>query len=133
MSDHCRNRDCRMNNARKTAHMSTPLSPMVQNNRTTPNCRGNIREGRNTPYPHAMMKRLQALDFSIADTVLYLDAYPHCQKALDFYHELIRERDELLLALAEQHHTPITSFSNTDRDRWEWTAGPWPWELGANG
>lgn len=135
MSDRCRNRDCRMNGNRQNSNRSlnSPMPPMGQNNRSTPDCRGNIREERNTPYPHAMMKRLQALDFSIADTVLYLDAYPHCQKALNYYHELIGERHELLVAMAEQHHTPITSFTNTDRDRWEWTMGPWPWELGANG
>lgn len=114
--------------------MSAPMPPMAQNNtRPLPDCQGNLREERPHTYPHAMMKRLQALDFSIAETVLYLDAYPHCQKALNFYHELIAERDKLMRALEDQYHTPITNLGNSDRDRWEWTMGPWPWELSANG
>lgn len=132
MTDRCRNRDCRQG-TRKTANMTAPMSPMAQNNRPTPDCRGNVREEHRHAYPNAVMQRLRELDFSITDTVLYLDAYPHCQKALDFYHELIRERDALLRSLSQQHHTPVTSFENASRDSWDWTMGPWPWEASANG
>ena len=128
MSDRCRNRNCR-----QSANMIASMPPMASNDRPTPNCRPNSCDAQKMPYPHAMMKRLQALDFSIVDTVLYLDAYPHCQKALNYYHELIGERDELLRTLAEQYHTPVTNFENFATDHWDWIAGPWPWELSANG
>ena len=131
MIDRCRTQNCRQGTPYRRSSMN---APMPSCNRQTPDCRGRIREEQhNHPYPNDMIKRLQALDFSIVDTVLYLDAYPHCQKALDFYHELIAEREELVRILETQYHTPITSFGNCAVDHWDWTAGPWPWELGANG
>jgi hypothetical protein len=38
------------------------------------------------------MQTLRALDFAIQETVLYLDAYPECRQALDYYHRLMEER-----------------------------------------
>ncbi len=78
-----------------------------------------------------LLYRLQALDFSIYDTVLYLDAYPNCAEAMDYYRKLMGERQSLLDMLAKNHHTPITCFDNTG-DRWDWVGGPWPWQLEAN-
>ena len=80
----------------------------------------------------ALLSRLQTIDFSIVDTVLYLDAYPDCRKALAHYHELLSERDALLLELAQNCDMPMTSFSNANRDAWVWTNGPWPWQPDAN-
>ena len=76
------------------------------------------------------MKRLQTVDFSLVDTVLYLDAYPHCKKALDYYHKLLAERESILASLASMG-VPTTSFGNTS-DTWVWTNSPWPWEYEAN-
>lgn len=134
MSDRCRNRDCRMNGARRTANMMPPSQNGTQNNlgntgRGTPNCQGNYPQNGNEN--RSLMNRLQALDFSIVDTVLYLDAYPHCQEALDYYHKLVSERDALLRAMA-QRNTPVTNFENASHDGWDWLNGPWPWELAAN-
>ncbi len=78
-----------------------------------------------------LLYRLQTLDFSIYDTVLYLDAYPNCAEALDYYQKLVSERQSLLNKLATNCHTPITCFDNA-ADHWDWTVGPWPWQLEAN-
>lgn len=80
----------------------------------------------------ALQKRLQALDFSIVDTVLYLDAYPECAEALAYYHKLVSERDALQLSLAQSCHMPVTNFQNASADSWDWVMGPWPWEAAAN-
>jgi spore coat protein JB len=80
----------------------------------------------------ALLSRVRALDFSIVDTVLYLDAYPECREALDHYHKLLSERDALLRELSEKCKMPMTNFSNASRDAWDWTRGPWPWEADAN-
>ena len=78
------------------------------------------------------MRRLQALDFSIVDTVLYLDAYPDSKEALRYYQKLLSERDALKHTLAESCRMPMTSFENASTDAWDWTRGPWPWEADAN-
>ena len=93
---------------------------------------GNHQGNVNSASCQAMLRRLQALDFSIVDTVLYLDAYPDCQDALHYYHKLVAERDTLKRSLAESCKRPVTNFENASNDAWDWTNGPWPWEAAAN-
>lgn len=74
--------------------------------------------------------KLQMVDFSLLDTVLYLNAYPHCPKAKARYNELLCERTAILEKLGEAG-VPINNMSVT-ADGWNWTDGPWPWEYDAN-
>ena len=91
-------------------------------------CQGNLRPTPNNTALH----RLQALDFSIVDTVLYLDAYPDSREALQHYHKLLAERDALLRTRSEHQDMPITHYENASHDHWSWIENPWPWEYGAN-
>ena len=77
------------------------------------------------------MKMLQALNFAIQETVLYLDAYPDCSQALDYYHSLIEQRKAVLEAY-ETACGPTNMYGNKSRTSWDWVKGPWPWELDAN-
>ena len=77
------------------------------------------------------MKSLQALDFALQETVLYLDAYPENQEALEYYHRLLAER-ERVMAEYEKSCAPVTMYGNKSRNSWDWILGPWPWENGAN-
>jgi len=78
-----------------------------------------------------MLSKLQMLDFSIYETVLYLDAYPHDSEALAYYHKLLDER-KVLLAEYERTVGPVTICGNVSEDRWDWIGRPWPWEYDAN-
>ena len=86
------------------------------------NCR------RNTDNGNALMQKLRQVDFAIYDTVLYLDAYPNCRKALAHYHTLL-DMQRQLMAEYEATHGPITAFGNMSKTSWDWTETPWPWEL----
>lgn len=86
-------------------------------------CNGNCR---------SLMQRLQILDFSIADIVLYLDAYPNSAEALAYYHQLMSEREEIKRTLAESCQMPITYLDQKDSAVWNWTQSPWPWQFEAN-
>ncbi len=77
------------------------------------------------------LQRLRALDFAIQDTVLYLDAYPDCKAALDYYHQLVAQRKESLAAY-EKTYGPLTMYGNQSRSQWDWVDTPWPWEPEAN-
>lgn len=77
-------------------------------------------------------ERLQKIDFSMIDTILYLDAYPNSCEALKYYHKLKEERQMLAEALAQSCDMPITNFEHAGTDEWVWTDGPWPWESAAN-
>ena len=81
---------------------------------------------------HALYQKLKKIDFSLIDTVLYLDAYPECRKALAYYHKLKKEREAVVEALSTKCNMPITNFNNTSEDTWNWTDTPWPWDPAAN-
>ena len=78
-----------------------------------------------------LKRKLDTIDFAIVETVLYLDAYPNCREALDYYHKLIAER-ESLVAVINEKCGPVSARGNKSRTEWTWVKGPWPWELDAN-
>ena len=82
---------------------------------------GNVKE---------LQKKLQKVSFALVETVLYLDAYPNCEKAKRYYAELKNERHELLKALYESG-MPMSAMMVKDGE-WSWVNGPWPWEYEAN-
>ena len=77
------------------------------------------------------MNQLRAIDFAIQETVLYLNAYPACRQALEYYHQLTEQR-KALMSTYEKSCAPITMYGNTSRTSWDWVEGPWPWEPAAN-
>ena len=77
------------------------------------------------------MDALRAIDFAIQETVLYLDAYPHCEEALQYYHALLEQRNVLSSAY-EKQCGPLTIYGNQSCNSWDWIRGPWPWQQEAN-
>lgn len=76
----------------------------------------------------ALKEKLKRVDFSLIDTVLYLDAYPECKAALAYYHKLKAEREKIVEALSKSCNMPVTNFDNASEDTWNWVDKPWPWE-----
>ena len=106
-------RSCAYNAKTPCGNMTAPTTPNVSND-----CK-------------ALMKKLQSIDFSIIDTVLYLDAYPERKKAMAYYNKLLLERAALRKTLAEKCRRPMSSFENGS-DNWDWISSPWPWDVSAN-
>ena len=78
------------------------------------------------------LKKLQMIDFSMAETILYLDAYPENAEALKYYKTLKDEREKLISEMNAQGCPPVTAQSASHGDKWDWTNAPWPWEPDAN-
>lgn len=76
---------------------------------------------------HELMHQLQKLDFSIQETVLYLDAYPDCCEARTYYHHLLQQRNDIVLAY-EKKCGPLTVWGNQSTTSWDWCKNPWPWQ-----
>ena len=79
----------------------------------------------------ALLKEIQAEDFALYETVLYLDAHPSCQSALSYY----RQHKDASLALRAQYeelYGPLTIYGNDSATCWHWVDSPWPWEYEAN-
>ena len=73
------------------------------------------------------MRRLQSVDFALQELVLYLDVYPNCRRALEHYHKLRAEREQLVKTL-QANGMPICAIRNDSHDSWDWINSPWPWE-----
>jgi spore coat protein JB len=111
----------RFNKARQAFYNSNDNNIGNSNNQQTPTMPNNVR---------AMQKRLQKISFALVELVLYLDAYPNCEKAKKYYKELSDERDMLIKALSKAG-IPMSGM-NVQGNEWTWTKGPWPWEYEAN-
>ena len=69
-------------------------------------------DSNNSEYKN-LLHKLQKVDFSLIDTMLYLDMYPHCREALNYYHKLKKEREAIVSVLADKYNKPISSFANS--------------------
>ena len=74
------------------------------------------------------LRRVQILNFVLADTALYLDTHPMDTAALNFY-----DKYRALLMEAEEEFTstygPLTPDSVNTAYGWTWIDNPWPWEM----
>ena len=77
-----------------------------------------------------LMQQLREVDFSLVETVLYLDAYPDHSQALAYYHKLVEERRRLM-ELYQTECGPLTAYGNVSTSSWDWVKTPWPWESDA--
>lgn len=77
------------------------------------------------------MRKLQTLDFALLETVLYLNAHPHCKEALEYYEQIKKEAIEARHAY-ECEFSPVTMYGKNGNDCWEWVMSPMPWESEAN-
>ena len=100
------------------------------NNGNELECNSNVQMPNMPNNVKSMQKRLQKISFALNELVLYLDAYPNCEKAKKYYKELSDERDMLLKTLSKAG-MPMSSM-NVQGNEWTWINGPWPWEYEAN-
>jgi spore coat protein JB len=73
------------------------------------------------------MEEIQTYDFAAYDALLYLDAYPDSQAALDFYNKYKNLEDQAIIRY-EQKYGPIT-MPDGNTYSWQWSEGPWPWQI----
>lgn len=80
-----------------------------------------------------LMNKINTVSFALNDLTLYLDTHPDCPKGTALFHELLKERLELLAEFAGAFY-PLTQISmvtgNADSTRYGWSEGPMPWEGG---
>ena len=81
--------------------------------------------------PAELARRIDAVEFALVETILYLDAYPENRGALEFYQALLSER-ERLAGEYERNVGPLTAYGNRSNTTWDWIKTPWPWETAAN-
>ena len=79
----------------------------------------------------ALMNKIQAADFALYETVLYLDGHPTNRRALAYYKKQ-RDAAMSLRAEYEMKYGPLTIYANSDDNDFHLIDRPWPWEKEAN-
>ncbi len=75
-----------------------------------------------------LLKVIQAHDFALNETALFLDTHPQNKKAL-LYYDKIRKLLAQVTVEYETKYGPLTRMSATSTERWQWIDSPWPWEM----
>ena len=73
-----------------------------------------------------LMKMLQAMDFAVYETALFLDANPKNRGALEYF----KKAREMADQIREQYTEKLgaVNFGTIHGDSWEWVETPWPWQ-----
>lgn len=79
----------------------------------------------------ALLKEIQAEDFALYETALYLNGHPTCKTALAYYCQHRNAAKELRDEY-ESLYGPLTIYGNASGSCWHWVDAPWPWEKEGN-
>ena len=85
------------------------------------------------PAKNELMRRIQALEFTAIDLVLYLDTHPDDARALTDYNQIACALSRTK-STYEQQYGPLSSYGMTPAGRrWSWIDEPWPWHVEEEG
>ena len=73
-----------------------------------------------------LMKMLQAMDFAIYETALFLDANPKKKRAPDYFKKAREMRDQIREQYVEKYGA--VNFGTIHGESWDWVETPWPWQ-----
>lgn len=71
---------------------------------------------------------VQAVHFTLMELGLYLDTHPMDGAALQQYHQLSQQSQEMMRRFEDQYG-PLTHSGVKATTPYSWTATPWPWEV----
>lgn len=81
------------------------------------------------PEQLALLKEIQALEFTCIDLNLYLDTHPCDERALADYNANTQQLT-CLKSEYTQRYGPLTNFGlEPVGGQWSWICEPWPWEI----
>lgn len=78
-----------------------------------------------------LMRMIQKYDFALYDLMLYLDTHPRCKEAMALFDKYRMQRSTAVKEYVERFG-PIKALQSSTEDKWNWGAGPYPWEKEAN-
>lgn len=79
----------------------------------------------------ASLRNLQQADFVMLEAGLYLNGYPTCREALEYFEKAKCDAKSARCA-HEEKFGPLTLSSAGGDTCWTWVASPLPWEWEAN-
>lgn len=86
------------------------------------------RDRMRSPVNVQMLQEIQAINFALLETVLYLDTHPESRVVLDKHNELARRLNRLTDQYQKEYGPLYPSYEDADYP-WSWIDSPWPWEI----
>lgn len=77
-----------------------------------------------------LLRTIDAYSFMAYEALLYLDAYPSSREALECYNKYKRLENR---ARKEYESRFGWLTAPEEATSWEWTNGPWPWQIDKEG
>ncbi|MFY4775019.1 spore coat protein CotJB [Metabacillus sp. RGM 3146] len=75
------------------------------------------------------LEKIQAVDFVIAELILYLDTHPNDSNAIRQYNQFAQYSRSLKQQF-EAKFGPLQQGSpNYNENDWAWQSCPWPWQV----
>ena len=74
------------------------------------------------------LRRVEMLDFALADVNIFLNNHPNDTAALNFYNQ-DNQLHKQAVAQFEESFGPMTASGVNIEDGWSWIDKPWPWEM----
>ncbi len=82
------------------------------------------------PEQAALLRQIQAVEFTCVELNLFLDTHPDDARALADYNATAQQLASLKAGYA-QRFGPLSNFGNEPGgDSWKWICEPWPWQIG---
>ena len=78
-----------------------------------------------------LLRKIQEMEFVAIDLNLYLNTHPCDECALNDYN-CAADALKKLKHKYECEYGPFLNFGfspNHDKNQWQWSQGPWPWEI----
>lgn len=76
-----------------------------------------------------LRRKIEAIDFAILETELFLDTHPNDRRAMQTLREYRTRRKGEIANYESRFGKYIVTTDNVDaQDRWNWIDSPWPWE-----
>ncbi|WP_166244584.1 spore coat protein CotJB [Paenibacillus turpanensis] len=78
---------------------------------------------------YKLLHELQAVDFVLVELNLYLDTHPSDVSAIAQYNQFAQKRMQLSRQY-EELYGPLLNYGHSfSRSPFEWSQGPWPWQV----
>lgn len=82
-------------------------------------------EGGNSPACDELLKAIAEASFFALDLQLYLDTHPDDARALEMYHEAVKQYKACKAAFEDSFY-PLCATSAGKDGEWDWTCGTFP-------
>jgi spore coat protein JB len=82
------------------------------------------------PEYYQELEELQAVDFVLVELTLYLDTHPDDTNAINQFNQYAQYKKQIE-ANFESKYGPLFQYGNSysDGSSWNWSKGPWPWQV----